>query len=298
MMRSVSDASFDLDRLLSLSEPPGSHARTLAVGPWRIAFEGLDAGLASALDARWGGHALRAPDASPTLTVRVVTDPGPPSLVAVPGETYRTEGGAERGSAWMRSYRFAAAEEGPTLWRAAIVRDGGEPEPRLLDNLARHLVARCVLESGGLAFHGAGVVDTGTGYLFLGASGAGKSTAVRLTGAESLGDDFAIAWPSGTGWVTCAVPFDNAERMPPTRRLAPLPLARILKLEKADDDGVVPIDGAARAAAALVSCAAFPWAMGDLAGRIAANAAAAPRPAVLRFRPTPSFWSLVVTPRR
>lgn len=298
MMRGVSDAPFDLDRLLSLSEPPGSHALTLAVGPWRIALEGLDAGIAAALDTRWGGHALRDPDASPTLTVRLVIDPGPPFLVASPGETYRTEGGTERGSAWVRSYRFAAAEEEGALWRAAIVRDGGEPEPRLLDNLARHLVARCVLESGGLAFHGAGVAEEGKGYLFLGPSRAGKSTAARLTGAESLGDDFAVAWPSGSGWFTCAVPFDNAERMPPIRRLAPVPLARILKLEKAEEDAVVPIEGAARAAAALVSCAAFPWAMGELGGRIAENAASAPAPAILRFRPTPSFWSLVVTPRR
>lgn len=284
--------------LRACARPLGSGARTLAVGPWRVAFEGLDDALAATLDSRWGGFCLDAPDVAPTLTVRCVAAESP-WLPAAPGEDYRIEAELEGGLPVVRSYRFLAGPEAPGLWRAAIARDGGEPEGRVLDNLARWFTARCAVESGGLALHGAGVLRDGRAFLFAGKSRSGKSTAVRLSApARSLGDDFAVAWPEGDAWWTCAVPFDNAERAPDRPGASRLPLARVCRLIQAPEASVVRVAPPAVAAAALLSLAAFPWALPDLLDDLAANASAyagaGPGLVDLRFRPDPDFWPLLV----
>jgi hypothetical protein len=268
------------------------------VGPWRIGFEGLDEGLAAALDLRWGAFCLAHPDAAPSPTVRCVAAAGP-WLPSTPGEAYRIEAEVEEGLPVVRSYRFLAGPEAPGVWRAAFARDGGEPEDRVFDNLARWFIARCAIESGGLALHGAGVARDGRGWIFAGASRAGKSTAVRLSApAGSLGDDFAVAWPEGGEWWTCAVPFDNSERAPAAAGPARIPVARMCRLIQAPAASVEPVRPAALAAATLLSLAAFPWALPDLLDDLAANASAfvgaGPGLVDLRFRLDPDFWPLLV----
>jgi hypothetical protein len=294
----VSPTHAGLVALRACTRPLGSGARTLAVGPWRIAFEGLDETLAATLDARWGGFCLAAPDAAATLTVRCVGS-ATPWLPAAPGESYRIEADLDDGMPVVRSYRFLAGPEAPGLWRAAVVRDGGEPEGRILDNLARWFLARCAVESGGLALHGAGVVWEGRAFLFGGKSRSGKSTAVRLSApAGSLGDDFAVTWPADGAWWTCAVPFDNAERAPASPGPSRIRLARLCRLIQAPAASVEPVLPPAAAAAALLSLAAFPWALPDLLDDLAANASAfvgaGPGLTDLRFRVDPDFWTLLV----
>jgi hypothetical protein len=284
--------------LRACTRPLGSASRVLAVGPWRIALEGLDEALAATLDVRWGGFCLAVPDAAPSLSVRCVLADSP-WLPASPGEGYRIEGELDEGFPVVRSYRFLAGPEAPGLWRAAIVRDGGEPEGRVLDNLARWFTARCAIESGGLAMHGAGVAAQGRAWIFAGKSRSGKSTAVRLSApAESLGDDFAVTWPESGTWWSCAVPFDNAEHAPAAPGPARIPLARVCRLIQAPAPSVQRVAPSAVAAAALLSLAAFPWALPDLLDDLAANASdyagAGPGLVDLRFRPDPDFWPLLV----
>lgn len=293
-LQEVSPPAAGIEALRARTRPLGSVARTLAVGPWRLTFEGLDDPLAATLDERWGGFSLVEPDVAPTLVVRCVGADAP-WLQATPGEQYRIEADLEGALPVVRSYRFLAGPEAPATWRAAIVRDAVEPEGRVLDNLARWLVARSAIDAAGFALHGAGVVREGRGFVFAGKSRSGKSTAVRLSApAQSLGDDFAVVWPDSGSWWTCALPFDNGERAPLSREPGKVPLAAICRLQQAAEASVAPVAPPAVASAALLSLTAFPWALPDLVDDLAANvsafAGAGPGLLDLRFRLDPDFW--------
>ena len=280
------------DRALSGTRTPGPERRTLSVGPWSVAFEGLDPETALRLDRRWGGF-VGPEEAEDVSAAARLLDAGPGSfLEAAPGEGYRFEAtGAE-----VVSYHFAARRGEGERWRVAVAASEDEPRERTLDNLARLLVARLALRSGGLALHGAGVLLAGNAFVFAGPSRAGKSTAARLARADaSLGDDFAVVVPRDDGYAAVAVPFDNSERGPAVARVAPSPLAGIFRLEKSADARIEPLAGAA-AIASLVGCAAFPWALPDLAGGLLPVAEAvvgAGLFSVLRFGPATDVRALI-----
>lgn len=74
----------------------------------------------------------------------------------------------------------------------------------------RCLFAFMVFNSGGILLHASGIVIDQTGYLFIGKSGAGKSTIVRNSyDKEILGDDMLAVFPSENGWNVMATPFTN-----------------------------------------------------------------------------------------
>ena len=103
--------------------------------------------------------------------------------------------------------RRTLARERAGRFKVSVVETHAEPFGRVLDNVARYLVARMVSKRGGLALHGAGVLRGERGWIFAGPSGSGKSTASRLSApSPSLGDDFAVVMPEGTGFATCALP--------------------------------------------------------------------------------------------
>ena len=238
-------------------------ARDLAVGAWRIRFEGLGETLAGVLDARWGDFVTAPAGEPPTARVSVREAEALAGLpTASPGEGYRLEATLEGGPILVTSYAFAMAERRAGEWVLALAPAAGEPPGRTMDNVARWLVARLATAGGGLALHGAGILNGGVAWVFAGPSRAGKSTASRLASpAPSLGDDFAVVVPSGTGWRVPAVPFDNSEKAP--RLIAGLhPLGGILRLFQAQD---VRLDRpvSALAVASLMACVAFPWALPD-----------------------------------
>jgi hypothetical protein len=269
---------------------------SLAIEPWRFRLEGLDASLDESLRRRWGQHVS---EGEASLTVRLV-DGGDTSRLAPPaaGEAYRVEASVEDGSLRVRSESFELAPETPERWRLAIARDPGERLDRLVENAVRYLVARAAAEAGGLAFHGAAVLRDGKAHLLLGPSGAGKTTAVGLLApAVSLGDDFAAALPDGASWVAPSVPFDNLERVPPERPQGAFPIAGIWRLFRSSEDRVErPL--AVLAASSLMTCAAMPWAMPDLSGRLLENASRLLHRvpyAHLHFRRTSDLASLMGT---
>lgn len=68
------------------------------------------------------------------------------------------------------------------------------------ENLLRVLVAHRVLEAGGVLLHSAAVATAEGAWLFVGRSGAGKTTLSRLSlvaGYEVLSDELNTLWPSG-----------------------------------------------------------------------------------------------------
>ncbi len=60
---------------------------------------------------------------------------------------------------------------------------------------------------GGLVLHGSGAARQSKGYVFLGLSGAGKTTIARLTGGDALSDDGIVVRRSSRGFAVSAVPF-------------------------------------------------------------------------------------------
>jgi hypothetical protein len=284
-------------RLARLDRAAGPAARNLRTALGSIRFEGLAETQARAIDERWGGFA-RPPSGEAGLVVRCVGGDGEGWLPRWrPGERYRLEAGTTEGSdVLVRSYHFAMMPLAGPVWRLAIEETPDEPSGRILDNAARYLVARLALLRSGLAFHGAGLYRKGRAWIFAGPSGAGKTTAVALSGpAESLGDDFAVAVPHGGGWATCALPFDNAERAAETPVEGLLPLARVCRLYQAPEHRLERPHGV-MAQASLLACVAFPWAIPDLAERAADAVAALATSGTfvhLRFARDPGFWRLL-----
>ena len=275
----------------------GERSRDLAIGPWRIRFEGLDAPLDDALQRRWGAF-WGAPVTAAHLSVEVTRGDGGTWIpTGGPGEHYRLEAEADADGVFAASYRFALAPRSKTSWRLALEETSDEPLDRVMDNATRYLVARLATEGGGLALHGAGVARDGRAWVFAGPSRSGKSTAVRNSNGTSLGDDFALLLPGVGGWVVPAVPFDNAEAgdVAPS---PPWPLASVLRLHQAPAPKLERPTGA-RAHAGLMACLAFPWALSDLAGRIdeaIGSVVAGGLFSELWLAPEPSFWSLLEEP--
>ncbi len=185
------------------------------------------------------------------------------------------------------------------LWTSE---DGGAPGdlfPGIFENFLRVVVAYRLVEVGGLVVHCAGVVDGDAAYLFLGRSGAGKTTLSRLSeaaGRTVLSDDLNALLPAA------GASRPRVEKLPFTgdvgdrrRGAPPFPLAALLRLEKAPENTLRPLSKAG-AAAQLLACAPFvnvdPHRRERVASIAAELAAAAPA-GVLAFSLAGGFWSIV-----
>jgi hypothetical protein len=182
---------------------------------------------------------------------------------------------------------------------------GGERFPGVFENFLRVLAAYRLLELGGVVLHSAGVVRDGAAFLFLGRSGAGKTTAARFSvaqGAEVLSDDLnalipgvAGAAPAG-GCVVLKLPFtgDLGERRAVRQ---PVPLGALLRLEQAGADALAPLSRA-ETLGCMLACAPFvnvdPHRRERLEEVLLTLAsAAAPRAFTLRFSLGGGFWSII-----
>lgn len=283
-------------RLEVATEPIGEGALRLEVGTFSIEFRGLPPDGVRGLTERWGPF-VSSTSGDPDLEVGVRRAGGERFLdLGGIGGLYRIEA-VERASAGTAvSHHFVLGPEAGPAWRLAVTDGAEEPFVRILDNAARFLVARLAAGSGGIALHGAGVLRGGVAHVFAGPSRAGKSTASTLSErAASLGDDFAVALPRGGAWVAAAVPFDNAETVPLDRPTGLHPLAAVWRIFQADAAAIERPTGV-RAAASLLSCAAFPWALPDLLDRLgeaAGRIVEAGRFGHLRFGLAGDFWARI-----
>lgn len=98
-----------------------------------------------------------------------------------------------------------------------------------IDYFLRVICALLAFENGGVMFHAAGVVRAGRAFLFFGHSGAGKTTAARLSAnALILNDDLLVLLPrdrsadSPNRWTAYATPFWNPTQVRPTSESAPV----------------------------------------------------------------------------
>jgi hypothetical protein len=129
----------------------------------------------------------------------------------------------------------------------------------IFENFLRLVLAYRVLSMGGVLLHSAAVVKDGHAHLFIGRSGAGKSTIAKLgltAGLDVLSDDMNALVPGDDGryWAE-KLPFagDLGQTATPKGRY---PVAGIYRLRQAEHNAIEPISPA-RAMAALIACSPY-----------------------------------------
>lgn len=124
---------------------------------------------------------------------------------------------------------------------------------------------------GGLLLHGCAVAQEGRGLLFLGESGAGKSTIARLFSERGRGgilsDDRAILRPDGRGgFLLYGTPWHGEERF---AAYGGVPLAAVILLRHGHENRLRPIPRAS-AVSCLLQCSFPPlWDREAMAGTLA-----------------------------
>ncbi|HZF11396.1 MAG TPA: hypothetical protein VFE33_21610 [Thermoanaerobaculia bacterium] len=194
---------------------------------------------------------------------------------------------------------MARLDWAPALGGALWTSEERELFPGIFENLLRVLVAYRLVELGGAVLHSAGVTDGDGAFLFLGPSGAGKTTLSRLSeaaGRTVLSDDLNALLPGpGPGRAQVVkLPFtgDLGERREGS---PPRPLRGLLQLAKGPEDALQPLSSGA-ALALLFTCSPFvnadPLRRERLLDILAGLAAAAPA-RVLTFSLAGDFWSIL-----
>lgn len=175
--------------------------------------------------------------------------------------------------------------------------EGGGAFQCLLENYFRVVVAYRLLELGGVLLHSSAAVSRGRAHLFLGPSGAGKTTAARqsrATGREVLSDDINALRADNRGAVVVEkLPFAGEMAQEPTPRQS-FPLASLHRLKKGGHDRQ-PLRPA-QILALLLGCAPFvnadPWRSDRLVENLEKLVRAFPA-FELRFELDKDFWPLI-----
>jgi hypothetical protein len=178
---------------------------------------------------------------------------------------------------------------------------GGVAFAGIFENFLRVLVAYRLQELGGAVLHCAAVSCPQGARLFLGRSGAGKSTVSRLAeerGLTVLSDDLNALCPDADG-----APAARVEKLPFTgdygdsRTPFPsVPLAGLYRLEKDTTDALRPLSRA-EAVACLLACSPYvnadPHRHDGLLTNLLRLAASSGRAQALRFSLGGSFWPIL-----
>lgn len=165
----------------------------------------------------------------------------------------------------------------------------------------RSCCCRGLLEAGGALLHSAAVVDEGGAVLFVGVSGAGKSTVSRRaleSGRAVLSDDLnAVVREGGRVWVEQA-PF-TGDLGPANTVRGRFPLARVLRLRKGETAALRAM-GRAEVLALLAGCSPYvnadPVRREQVLGNLEGSLAGVPADE-LTFPRDGGFWHLLAAER-
>lgn len=151
---------------------------------------------------------------------------------------------------------MARLEWKPTLQAVLWTASAGGAFAGVVENVLRVVAAYRLLETGGVLLHSAGVVDAGSAWVFVGRSGAGKTTLAGLSlaaGRSVLSDDLNAVVPGDGGPRVAPVPFAGDHRGPATD---PVPLAALCRLVQGPRTLLEPMSRA-EASGTLLAAAPF-----------------------------------------
>ncbi len=190
---------------------------------------------------------------------------------------------------WMARLEYPEALLTAGLW---VATEESGTFHGAIENFLRVVAAHALLLEGGVLLHSASVVSSGGAHLFVGPSGAGKTTisrAAREAGRAVVSDDLNV--------VTSKLALGGSSFFSEIgmRHEGSYPLLGIYRLVKASEDELRPMSEG-EALASLIACAPFVNHSRFLANRLWSNLAAlaAKVPAhVLSFRREGTFWALI-----
>ncbi len=245
-------------------DPWGSCSTTLPVAGGRLLLEGLSCRQASLLHARYqdlfSGAVGSSPSLGRTRFFRQSVAPAPPERFAVEG-IYTPQLRFSPGRLDVDGYGFAASMHLASPSLSGVMSDDEEltTEPLIFENYLRIHTAFSALDRGGLLLHCAAIGVDGGVYLFLGRSGAGKSTIARsalAAGLEVLSDDAALVLPgsSDDAYQAVHIPFFGELRQPTSPPPGELRVRRLFWLRKGACLELTPLTAASQVAKLMVCC--------------------------------------------
>jgi hypothetical protein len=163
-----------------------------------------------------------------------------------------------------------------------------------LDSLLRILLTQLLLPQRGFLLHAATITRGGRGYVFVGRSGAGKSTVASLSPAGSvLTDEISLLRRDGNNWFAYGTPFWGEFRADGANLR--VPLEGVFSLVQADVHRVEPLSPKQAVRALLPNVLFFSAASRENSDLLALLAQAAEQVCFYRllFRNAPSFWEAI-----
>jgi hypothetical protein len=270
----------------------GATLTTLDLAGWRVRLECRPAELAASIAAQYASF-VPADNTQPDLTAHVslVGDGSVPALEEV-RPTWN-------GKVWLLDAPGFSGTIDFIQAQAVLVLASTRPLIHL-EYFLRVLYALLAHREGSLLVHAAGVLspDENRVFLFIGGTGSGKSTVVRLLSrrAVALNDDLILVKPERDGWIAYGTPFWNTDVVERSGQTAHGPVGRVYSLVK---DRRVYLELLSPALATAELAANCPVVNGDpcllpaLLSRCRAVASAVPIQR-LHFRKDPGFWDLLL----
>ncbi|PWH17218.1 MAG: hypothetical protein DDG59_08245 [Anaerolineae bacterium] len=164
-----------------------------------------------------------------------------------------------------------------------------------IDYFLRVVAALAAFHLGGLMMHAAGVERDGKGYLFLGYSGAGKTTTARNAPVGSvLNDDLLVIYAIEGRWYAAATPFYNPTQNRPHPGSAPIAkLSYLVKDQKVYLEEVPQAQALAEVVACVPVLTVEPFYLREILERSRQLLKAVPY-YHLHLLPDSSYWSVLL----
>jgi hypothetical protein len=173
----------------------GSERIALDFGGLGLVVDGLDRELADGLRERFP-HFVTGDPADIALRIELRRETGRTYFIDPPEGTELHPVWIACDGATVRyaSYTLAAKIDAPARTARFLLAGGShEPPARAIENALRCAIACAAAERGGALLHAASCLRNGRGYVFFGASGAGKSTIASVdTRGRFVSDDLTL----------------------------------------------------------------------------------------------------------